>query len=137
LGARGIASGLTRSDAETLFYLGAGPVAAILLGIALIPLREWTSASNLAFAFIILIIVVAEYGGSWAVFATALASSLSLDFFLTQPYLHLTMTAGQDIVAFCGLSACGLAVTVLSSLRCRRIVVRDLEEEGRRHRGRG
>ena len=47
-----------------------GPLLAILLGIALIPFRESTTASNLTFAFVVLTIVVAEFGGRTAALAT-------------------------------------------------------------------
>jgi hypothetical protein len=39
-------------DTEDLFYLALGPMAAILLGAAGVPLRGYTSASNFAFAFV-------------------------------------------------------------------------------------
>ena len=42
-----------KDNADTLVYLAAGAIAAIALGIALMPLREATSAANLAFPFLI------------------------------------------------------------------------------------
>jgi hypothetical protein len=57
------------ADSESLFYVGIGPVSAVFLGMALIPLRDVTTASNLTFAFLALIIVVAEVGGRWAAVA--------------------------------------------------------------------
>ena len=42
-----------------------GSMAAILLGVPLVPLREVTTASNLAFVFLALTIVVGELGGRW------------------------------------------------------------------------
>jgi len=38
-------------DSDRLFYLGAGPIAAILLGVLLIPARGFTTASNFTFLF--------------------------------------------------------------------------------------
>jgi K+-sensing histidine kinase KdpD len=102
-------------DAEGLFYAGAGPLAAILLGIALVPVRGLTPAANLSFAFIALTIVVAELGGRWAAMATALVSALSLDFFLTQPYLRLAIEDKHDVIAFLGLTVCGLIAAALGS----------------------
>jgi hypothetical protein len=102
-------------EAETLFYVGAGPLAAILLGIALVPVRGLTPAANLSFAFIALTIVVAELGGRWAATATALVSALSLDFFLTQPYLRLAIEDKHDVIAFLGLTVCGLIAAALGS----------------------
>ena len=66
---------------ESKIYLGVGPLVAILLGVALMPLRSFTTASNFTFAFMALTILVAEYGGRRAAVATALCSALSLDFF--------------------------------------------------------
>jgi K+-sensing histidine kinase KdpD len=90
------------------------------LGFALIPLREIVIASNLTFVFIILTIVVADYGGRSAAITTAIVSALSLDFFLTKPYLRLTIQGKHDITAFLGLAACGLVVAALASRRDRR-----------------
>jgi K+-sensing histidine kinase KdpD len=106
-----------REREDGLFYAGAGPLAAILLGVALTPLRGLTTASNLAFVFIALTVVVAELGGRGAALATALVSSLSLDFFLTQPYLRLAIEDKQDVIAFVGLAVCGLIAAALASQR--------------------
>lgn len=110
-----------KQDSESLFYLGAGPLAAILLGMALVPLRGLTPASNLSFAFMALTIVVAELGGRWAAMATALVSTLSLDFFLTQPYMRLVIEDKHDVIAFLGLGVCGLIAASLGSHRGERI----------------
>ena len=109
----------TGRNAESYFYRGAGPLAAILLGICLIPLRGVTTASNLAFAFMALTIVVSELGGRGAAIATALVSALSLNFFLTQPYLHLAIHDKNDLIAFVGLAACGLIAATLGPHRGR------------------
>lgn len=120
-----------RPGQESLFYAGAGPLAALLLGAALVPLRGTTHASNLAFAFLVLTLVVAELGGHGASLATALTSALSLDFFLTQPYGRLSMSDKHDVLAFVGLAVSGLLVASLGSTRNRRI--RELETQARRH----
>jgi uncharacterized protein DUF4118 len=106
---------------DSLFYIAAGPFVAILLGAALTPLRGLTPASNLAFAFVAVTIVVAELGGSVAGLATAAASALSLDFFLTQPYLRLSMEDKHDVIAFVGLGVCGLIAAALGAHRERRL----------------
>jgi len=46
---------------------------------------------------------------------TAVSSALSLNFFLTQPYLRLTIHSKDDIVAFCGLAVCGLIAASFGS----------------------
>ena len=37
-----------------------------------------------------------------------MVSALSLDFFLTQPYLHLAIADKHDLIASLGLAGCGL-----------------------------
>ena len=108
-----------KTDADRLIYAAAGPLVAIVLGMALSPLRDHAIASNLTFPFIILTIVVSEFGGRPAALATALVSALSLDFFLTKPYLHLTIEGKHDIAAFFGLAACGLVAATLGARRTR------------------
>lgn len=107
------------------FSLPAGPIAAILLGMALTPLREATSAANFIFAFVILIILFATYGGQWAALATAGASALSLDYFLTKPYLSLRIEGKHDLIAFTGLLLCGLVSAALGSALGRRAAAGD------------
>jgi K+-sensing histidine kinase KdpD len=106
---------------EGLAYLAGGPLAAVLIGMGLVPLRSFTVASNFTFVFLLLTIVVAEFGGRRAALATAVASTLSLDFFLTEPYLKLTIAGKHDIIAFCGLAVCGAVAAALASERGRSV----------------
>jgi K+-sensing histidine kinase KdpD len=106
-----------KEDADRLLYLGIGPLTALLVGALLMPLRGHTVASNFTFVFIALTIVVGELGGRASALATALVSALSLDFFLTQPYLRLSIEDKNDLVAFIGLGACGLLAAFLGSRR--------------------
>jgi Domain of unknown function (DUF4118) len=89
-------------------WIPAGVVGAIALGVALVPLRTVTSAANLAFVFVAFVIVVAEFGGRAAALAAAVVSAMSLNFFLTEPYLTLAISKTDDIVAFCAMAVCGL-----------------------------
>jgi hypothetical protein len=111
-------------DEDQLFYLGLGPMAAILLGGALTPLRGVTVASNFTFAFLALTIAVGEFGGRVPALATALVSALSLDFFLTRPYMRLAIHDKNDLVAFLGLAVCGLLAAFLGSPRRERDAAR-------------
>jgi two-component system sensor histidine kinase KdpD len=108
-------------DGDRLIYLGGGPLAALLLGVALVPLRGFTTASNFTFAFMALTILVAELGGRGAALVTALSSSLSLDFFLTEPYRRLAIADKHDVIAFLGLTACGLVAAAVGSQRGERV----------------
>ncbi|HEX5041432.1 MAG TPA: DUF4118 domain-containing protein [Candidatus Polarisedimenticolaceae bacterium] len=107
-------------DDTRLILLGAG--GAVALGAALIPLRELTPAANLAFPFLLLTILIAEMGGTMPVVGTALASAMSLDFFLTQPYLTFAISDKHDALAFTGLVVCGLTVAGFRSRRARRVL---------------
>jgi len=104
-------------EEKDLIYLGAGPIAAILLGMALVPVRGFTTASNFTFLFLALTILVGEYGGRTAAFATAVASALSLDFFLTEPYMRLSIASKHDLIATLGLAGCGILAASLAAGR--------------------
>src|SRR5262245_43135598 len=116
---------------EVLFYSGAGPLAAIAMGMALTPFRAFTTASNFAFLFMALTIAVAGLGGRGAAVATAICSALSLDFFLTQPYLRLAIDDKHDVMAFVGLCACGMIAASLGSPSGKRV---NALKAARRHR---
>jgi K+-sensing histidine kinase KdpD len=92
---------------------------AMILGIALIPLRSLTSASNLAFAFMAFTIVIAELGGRAAALVAAAMSALSLNFFLTEPYLTLAINKSDDVIAFLALAGCGLIAAMFGRRRVR------------------
>jgi uncharacterized protein DUF4118 len=93
-------------DLRVWVFIGA--IGSILIGILLIPFRQMTLASNLAFVFLAFTIIVAELGGRSAAVVTALLSAISLNFFLTEPYLTLAMNKREDMIAFGALIGCGL-----------------------------
>jgi hypothetical protein len=124
------------NDDDRLLYTAAGPLGALLLGVALVPLRELTVASNFTVAFIALTILVGEFGGRVAAVATAVVSALSLDFFLTRPYMRLAIQDKNDLVAFLGLTGCGLLAASLGTPRREREAARrrlDLVERALRY----
>jgi hypothetical protein len=110
---------MARRDDPASVWIAIGGIGGIALGIALIPLRSITSASNLAFVFLVLTIVVAEVGGRSAGLITALTSALSLNFFLTTPYLTLAIDKSDDIVAFGALAIAGLVAAAFGRRRAR------------------
>jgi len=116
-------------NGDRLFYLAGGPLVAVLLGMALVPLRGFTTASNFTFLFMALTILVAQLGGRAAAVATALCSALSLDFFLTQPYLRLSIADKHDVIAFVGLTVCGLIAAAVSSQRGERVASRQASRQ--------
>jgi hypothetical protein len=109
---------MSQSDRGAVwFVIGVG--GAVALGVVLTSLRSTVSASNLAFVFIALTIVVAEMGGRGPGLATALVSALSLNFFLTEPYMSLEIHKQGDLGAFLALAACGLIAAAFGSRRVR------------------
>ena len=98
-------------------WIPAGALGALALSVALIPLRAVTSASNLAFVFIVFTIVVAELGGRAAAMTAAVVSAMSLNFFLTEPYLTLAISKQDDVIAFFALAACGLIAAAFGRRR--------------------
>jgi two-component system sensor histidine kinase KdpD len=109
---------MSQSDRGNVWFV-IGVVGAVALGVALTPLRTIVSASNLAFVFIALTIVVAEMGGRGPGLATAIVSAISLNFFLTEPYLSLVIDKPGDIGAFLALAACGLVAAAFGKRRVR------------------
>ena len=106
-----------RGEDEVRVSMVAGAAGSLVLGIALIPFRTLTAASNLAFVFLAFTIIVAELGGRGPALATALVSAMSLNFFLTEPYLTLAITKPDDIIAFIALAACGLIAAAFGKRR--------------------
>ena len=94
-----------------------GALGSMTLGALLIPLRTQVAASSLAFVFIAFTIVVAELGGRGAALVTALVAAMSLNFFLTEPYLTLAISKTDDVIAFVALAACGLIAAAFGRRR--------------------
>ncbi len=107
---------MSRAD-DSRVWMVTGALGSMALAIALIALRTVVSASNLAFVFIAFTIVVAELGGRGPALVTALVSAMSLNFFLTEPYLTLTISKTDDVVAFFALAACGLIAAAFGRRR--------------------
>ena len=96
-----------RDENEVRVWIVTGAMGAMVLGIVLIPLRTLTAAANLAFVFVAFTIIVAELGGRQA----------ALNFFLTEPYLTLTISKPDDVIAFLALTACGLIAAAFGKRR--------------------
>jgi hypothetical protein len=107
---------MNRTD-DARVWMVTGALGSMALAVALIPLRTQVAASNLAFVFIAFTIIVAELGGRGAALVTALIAAMSLNFFLTEPYLTLTISKSDDVVAFFALAACGLIAAAFGRRR--------------------
>jgi K+-sensing histidine kinase KdpD len=98
-------------------WMVTGALGSMALAVVLIPLRTQVAASNLAFVFMAFTIIVAELGGRGAALVTALISAMSLNFFLTEPYLTLAISKTDDVIAFFALAACGLIAAAFGRRR--------------------
>lgn len=107
---------MRRAD-DVRIWMVTGALGSMALAIALTPLRSFVAASNLAFVFIAFTIIVAELGGRAAALVTALVSAMSLNFFLTEPYLTLAISKTDDVIAFVALAACGLIAATFGRRR--------------------
>ena len=99
-----------------LFWVLIGGVGAVVLGAAMVPLRNTLSSADVALAFVVFVVVVAVAGGREAGAAAALLSALSFDFFFTKPYLHLRIATREDIVTTILLLVVGLTVGQVAAL---------------------
>ena len=90
---------------------------AILLGGVLGAMRAEVSQANAALFLVLVVIAAAFIGGRWAGGATALASALSFDFFLTQPYGSLAIKSFDDVVTTGLLFVVGIAVGQVAASR--------------------
>jgi len=109
-------STMRRAD-DIRVWMVTGALGSMALAIALIPLRPVVAASNLAFVFVAFTIIVAELGGRGPALVTALVSAMSLNFFLTEPYLTLAITKTEDVIAFVALAGCGLIAAAFGRRR--------------------
>src|SRR6266536_5227053 len=106
-----------KAQDEIRVWVVAGAAGAMVLSIVLIPLRTLTAASNLAFVFLAFTIGVAELGVRPAALVTAIVSAMSLNFFLAEPYLTLTIIKPDDVIAFVALAVCGLIAAAFGKRR--------------------
>jgi two-component system, OmpR family, sensor histidine kinase KdpD len=65
--------------------------------------------------------VVAELGGRAPALVTAVVSATSLNSFLTEPYLTLTINDRDDIIAFVALAVTGLIAAAFGRRRARTV----------------
>jgi hypothetical protein len=107
---------MNRTD-DARVWMVTGALGSMALAVVLIPLRGRVSASNLAFVFMAFTILVAELGGRGAALVTALIAAMSLNFFLTEPYLTLAISKTDDVIAFGALAICGLIAAAFGRRR--------------------
>lgn len=112
---------------------GVGPIA---VAGALVPLRNELDNANLALALVVVVVVAAAVGGRGAGALAAVVSAMSYDFFLTRPYLSLTIDSADDVETTIFLLVVGLLVgeIVVRLRRTQRLAARGASEIARLHR---
>jgi hypothetical protein len=112
---------------------GLGP---IVVAAALVPLRNELDNTNLALALVVVVVVAALVGGRGAGALAAVVAAVSYDFFLTRPYLSLTIDSADDVETTIFLLIVGLLVgeIVVRFRRSQRLVERGASEIARLHR---
>jgi hypothetical protein len=89
--------------------------APLLVAAAFVPFRDDVDSVNIVLVYVIVVVLASACGWASGV-AAALMSTLSFDFFLTQPYNSLTIERSSDIVTAILLVVIGLIVVALVSI---------------------
>jgi hypothetical protein len=101
---------MTRDRSAEAFGIVLGGLGPILVGAALVPLRDELINANLALILVVIVVGAAAVGGWRAGAVAAVTSTLSYDFFFTQPYRSLTIDSADDVETTILLLIVGLAV---------------------------
>jgi hypothetical protein len=97
-----------RDDAVAGVVIAA--LAPIAVAAAMVPLRDTVDNTNIAHGMVLVVLAAALTGGRAAGAVAAVTSALAFDFFLTRPYLSLTIDATDDVVTTVLLLPVGLLV---------------------------
>jgi hypothetical protein len=92
-----------------------GGLTALLVAVALVPVREDLSSTGLALLFVLPVVLGAITGGRIGGVLTAAVAALAFDFFLTRPYLSLAIHSADDVVTAIVLLAVGLVVGTVAA----------------------
>jgi K+-sensing histidine kinase KdpD len=107
---------------------GAAVFASACTVIALVAVSPAINLTTVSLIFVLLVILVAMWGGRGPALSASVIALLSFDFFFIPPYHTLTIGSPQDWVAFAAFIITALTVGQLSS----RAKERAAEAEGRR-----
>ncbi len=100
----------SRSDGDEQASIALAGLAPILVAALLVPVRSAVGVADLALVLMAVVVLGALAGGRAAGAVAALTATLSLDFFLTRPYLTLRMASRDDIETAVILLVAGMAV---------------------------
>jgi hypothetical protein len=86
-----------RTELDPRVGVALGGLVAVLLPAALVPLRDDLSGAAMALLLVLPVLLGAVTGGRLGGAITAVVAAASFDFFLTRPYLSLTMDSSDDV----------------------------------------
>jgi len=89
--------------------------APIACSAALVAARSLVDRTNLALILVVVVVVIASTGQRVAGVTAAITASLSFDFFLTQPYYSMAISARRDIETAVILLIVGAAVSEIAA----------------------
>jgi hypothetical protein len=92
-----------------------GGLLPLVVAAALVAVRDEVATANLALALVVTVVVAAVAGGWQAGAVAAVVGALSFDFFLTRPYLSLTIDTSADVESTLLLLAVGLIVGTVAA----------------------
>jgi hypothetical protein len=95
----------------------AGPAAALVMALALVPARDWLGTTNVALLLLLVVVATAAVGGRAPGAVTAIAASLLFNAAHTAPYGTLVIEDREDMVATVLIAVVGVAVGELTHLR--------------------
>lgn len=107
---------MSRRSVESDLAVAAGGLLPIAVGATLVVVRAHVASANLALVLMATVVVV-SLGGRRAGVVAAITATLSYDFFLTRPYLSLTIDSADDVETAVVLLLTGLLVGGLAGRR--------------------
>jgi K+-sensing histidine kinase KdpD len=101
------------SVVESRLATSIGAMFLLIFSMALVPMRDFLGAANVAIILLLGVQLVALLGGIRGGVVGALVAALSFDFFFTEPYLRLVIADRRDIITMVLLLAGGLLTSML------------------------
>jgi hypothetical protein len=108
---------------STAIALAAGPIAALVVGVATASIRDQVGATNVGIMLAIAVVAAALVSRAAGVM-TAVVAALAFNFFHAKPYHSLRIDEPRDVAIVALLVVLGLAVSDISAWRRRRELIR-------------
>ena len=90
-------SQLRETDLDPRAGAALGGLSAVVLAAALVPFREDLAGEALALLLVLPVLLGAVTGGRVGGAVSAVCATIGFDFFLTQPYLSMTINSADDV----------------------------------------